>query len=154
MNKEIVCRRHCCIKHLSYHLIFNHLPPKMAAMEFDFLKLFQILFKQDRWVQLVQEDNLLPSSVWCHNAGCMNSLCWTRQSSLRDRYEWRCSRSSWYGIPLIRHNSWFYGTRLSFWQTINPATYASAQILQLLKHETSSNDETKPTETVVNRGYQ
>ena len=61
-----------------------------------FLKLCKILADHDQCIQWCKENNLLASSIKCPRENCSNTLTWTRRTSSRDGYEWRCSRGKWH----------------------------------------------------------
>ena len=111
--------------------------------EMNLFKLTKILLDHDRCIQWCKEHNLLASSFPCPNSTCCNTLRWTRRSSSRDGYEWRCSKKNCNGMASIRQNSWFSGSKLST-EKIITLTYAWANNFTTSQavHETS-------TETVV-----
>ena len=92
--------------------------PTTRAM--NLLKLTKILLDHDRCIQWCKEHNLLASSFPCPNSTCCNTLRWTRRSSSRDGYEWRCSKKNCNGMASIRQNSWFSGSKLSIEKNISP----------------------------------
>ena len=89
----------------------------------NFFKLCQILADHDRCIEWCKEHNLLASSVKCPRADCSKPLSWTRRTSSRDGYEWRCSKKSCNGMASLRQNSWFSGSKLSI-AKILALTYA------------------------------
>ena len=118
--------------------------------EMNLFKLTKILLDHDRCIQWCKEHNLLASSFPCPNSTCCNTLRWTRRSSSRDGYEWRCSKKNCNGMASIRQNSWFSGSKLSI-EKILALKYAWANNFTTSQavHETSLGDEQTSTETVV-----
>ena len=116
----------------------------------NFFRLCKILTDHNGCIEWCKEHNLLASSVKCPRAECSNALSWTVRSSSRDGYEWRCSKSGCNGMASIRQNSWFSGSKLSI-EKILALTYAWAHKFSASQavHETSLDDETTSTETVV-----
>ena len=121
---------------------------RMSTM--NFYRLYKILTDHNGCIAWCKEHNLLASSVKCPRAGCSNALSWTVRSSSRDGYEWRCSKRGYNGMASIRQNSWFSGSKLSI-EKILALTYAWAHKFSASQavHETSLDDETTSTETVV-----
>ena len=121
-----------------------------TAHEINFLKLSKILADHDRCIEWCKENNLLASSLKCPRAGCHNALSWTRRASSRDGYEWRCSKRGCNGAASMRQKSWFSGSRLSI-EKVLALTYAWAHKFTTTQavHETSLDDETTSTETVI-----
>ena len=120
------------------------------AREMNFLKLSKILADHDRCIEWCKENNLLASSLKCPRAGCHNALSWTRRASSRDGYEWRCSKRGCNGATSMRQKSWFSGSRLSI-EKVLALTYPWAHKFTTTQavHETSLDDETTSTETVI-----
>ena len=116
----------------------------------NFFKLCKILADHDQCIQWCKENNLLASSVKCPRENCSNTLTWTRRTSSRDGYEWRCSRRKCNGMASMRQNSWFSGSRLSI-EKVLALTYAWAHKFTTTQavHETSHDDESTSTETVI-----
>ena len=79
----------------------------------NFFKRCKILVDHDQCIQWCKEHNLLASSIKCPREDCNSTLTWTRRTSSRDGYEWRCSRRKCNGMASMRQNSWFSGSRLS-----------------------------------------
>ena len=113
-------------------------------------KLYQIIIDKDRCIQWCKEHNLLASSIQCPRSECMNALRWTRRSSSRDGYEWRCSRKSCNGCASVRQKSWFSANKLSIAKILAP-TYAWTHKYTVSQavHESSLDDETTSSETVI-----
>ena len=116
----------------------------------NFFKLCKILADHDQCIQWCKEHNLLASSIKCPREDCNNTLTWTRRTSSRDGYEWRCSRRKCNGMASMRQNSWFSGSRLSI-EKVLALTYAWAHKFTTTQavHETSLDDESTSTETVI-----
>ena len=116
----------------------------------NFFKLSKILADHDQCIQWCKENNLLASSIKCPRENCSNTLTWTRRTSSRDGYEWRCSRRKCNGMASMRQNSWFSGSRLSI-EKVLALTYAWAHKFTTTQavHETSLDDESTSTETVI-----
>ena len=110
----------------------------------------KFLADHDRYIEWCKENNLPASSLKRPRAGCHNALSWTRQASSRDGYEWRCSKRGCNGAASMRQKSWFSGSRLSI-EKILALTYAWAHkyITTQAVHETSLDEETTSTETVI-----
>ena len=110
----------------------------------------KFLADHDRCIEWCKENNLPASSLKRPRAGCHNPLSWTRQASSRDGYEWRCSKRGCNGAASMRQKSWFSGSRLSI-ETVLALTYAWAHkcITTQAVHETSLDDETTSTKTVI-----
>ena len=93
-----------------------------------------------------------PTRVVCEmsKSWVQHALSWTVRSSSRDGCEWRCSKRGCNGMASIRQNSWFSGSKLSI-EKILALTYAWAHKFTASQavHETSLDDETTSTETVV-----
>ena len=89
------------------------------------------------------------SSIKCPRENYSNTLMWTRRTS-SDVYEWRCSRRNCNGMTSMRQNSWFSGSRLSI-EKVLALTYAWAHKVTTTQavHETSLDDESTSTETVM-----
>ena len=96
---------------------------RMSTM--NFYRLYKILTDHNGCIEWCKEHNLFASSVKCPRAGCSNALGWTVRSSLRDGYEWRCSKRGCNGMASIRQKSWFSGSKLSI-ENILALTYAWA----------------------------
>ena len=116
----------------------------------NFFKLCTILGDQHQCIQWCKEHNLLSSSIKCPRENCSNTLTWTLRTSLRDGYEWRCSRRKYNGLASMRQNSWFSGSRLSI-EKVLALMYAWAHKFTTTQavHETSLDDESTSTETVI-----
>ena len=95
-------------------------------------------------------DSLLASSIKCPRENCSSTLPWTRRTSSRDGYEWRCSRRKCNGMASMRQNSRFSGSRLSI-EKVLALTYAWAHKFTTTQavHETSLDDESTSTETGI-----
>ena len=108
----------------------------------NFFKLCKILADHDQCIQWCKEHSLLASSMKCPREDCNNTLTWTRRTSSRDGYEWRCSRRKCNGMASMRQNSWFSGSRLSI-EKVLALTYAWAHNFTTTQavHETSLDDE-------------
>ena len=116
----------------------------------NFYKLSKILADHDQCIQWCKEHNLLASSIMCPRENCSNTLSWTRRASSRDGFEWRCSRRKCNGMASMRQNSWFSGSRLSI-EKVLALTYAWVHKFTTTQavHETSLDDESTSTETVI-----
>ena len=120
------------------------------AHQINFLKLSKIPADHDRCIEWCKENNLLALSLKCPRAGCHNALSWTRRASSRDGYEWRCSTRGCNWAASMRQKSWFSGSRLSI-EKVLALTYAWGHKFTTTQavHETSLDDETTSTETVI-----
>ena len=101
-------------------------------------------------IEWCKKNNLLASSLKCPRAGCHNALSWTRRASSRDGYKWQRSKRGCNGAASMRQKSWFSGSRLSI-EKVLALTYAWAHKFTTTQavHETSLDDETTSTETVI-----
>ena len=128
-----------------------HINTTVALMSsLNFFKLCKILADHDQCIQWCKEHNLLASSIKCPRENCSNTLTWTRRTSSRDGYEWRCSRRKCNGMASMRQNLWFSGSRLSI-EKVLALSYAWAHKFTTTQavHETSLDDESTSTETVI-----
>ena len=134
---------------LYYNLQYK-LRERPSLNKMNFFQLSKILADHDRCIEWCKENNLLAQSLKCPRAGCHNALSWTRRASSRDGYEWRCSKRGCNGAASMRQKSWFSGSRLSI-EKILALTYAWAHKFTTTQavHETTLDDETTSTETVI-----
>ena len=134
------------------HALSLHVFQSTMAMahEMNLLRFSKILADHDRCIEWCNENNLLASSLKCPRAGCHNALSWTRRASSRDWYEWQCSKRGCHAAASMRQKSWFSGSRLSI-EEVLALTYAWAHKFTTTQavHETSLDDETTSTETVI-----
>ena len=104
---------------------FNSCFIYLQMSSLNFFKLCKILADHYQCIQWCKEHNLLASSIKCPREDCNNTLTWTRRTSSRDGYEWRCSRRKCNSMASVRQNSWFSGSRLSI-EKVLALTYAWA----------------------------
>ena len=122
----------------------------MEPAKLNFWKLSRMLSDHERCIQWCKEHNLLSSSINCPRQGCENTLNWQRRAASGDGFVWRCSKKNCNGQASIRQNSWFSGSKLSIEKVI-ALTYAWAHSYTTTQamHETSLDDETTSSETVI-----
>lgn len=122
----------------------------MALENTNLWKLSRLLADHEQCIQWCKDHNLLSSSIKCPKPECGNTLRWQRRSASGDGFVWRCSKRNCNGQTTIRQNSWFSGSKLSI-EKILALTYAWAHKFTVTQavHETSLDDETTSTETVI-----
>ena len=122
----------------------------MEPAKLNFWKLSRMVSDHERCIQWCKEHNLLSSSINCPRQGCENTLNWQRRAASGDGFVWRCSKKNCNGQASIRQNSWFSGSKLSIEKVI-ALTYAWAHSYTTTQamHETSLDDETTSSETVI-----
>ena len=127
-----------------------HVFQSAMAHEINFLKLSKILADHDWCIEWCKENNLPASSLKRPRAGCPNVLSWTRQASSRHGYEWRWSKRGCNGAASMPQKSWFSGSRPSIEKVLALIyPWAHKFITTQAVHETSLDDETTSTETVI-----
>ena len=110
----------------------------------------KILADHDWCIEWCKENNLPASSLKRPRAGCPNVLSWTRQASSRHGYEWRWSKRGCNGAASMPQKSWFSGSRPSIEKVLALIyPWAHKFITTQAVHETSLDDETTSTETVI-----
>ena len=77
-------------------------------------KFCNILADHDQCIQWCKENNLLASSIKCPRENCSNTLTWTRRTSSRDGYEWRCSRGKWHRCAHTAHWKYMVGSQTKY----------------------------------------
>ena len=122
----------------------------MEPAKLNFWKLSRMLSDHERCIQWCKERNLLSSSINCPRQGCENTLNWQRRATSGDGFVWRCSKKNCNGQASIRQNSWFSGSKLSIEKVIALTyTWAHSYTTTQAMHETSLDDETTSSETVI-----
>lgn len=110
--------------------LFN-LPPTMANF---FAEVLQQLIASDDTLPVIiwmKQHLLLHSSMQCPS--CNNNCSWTKKSSTRDKYVWRCMTKECRAFKFdhsIRHGSFFAKSRISLQQWLNVIWLWSARTSQ------------------------